>query len=552
MEDTALAGAIARLQAGQTLTPADRAALQPCEDVDEHWSLVQAALAIKGSEHKKIGDDVKPLAQLTCGAADMWMYLQLAQRIAALPASAGAPVVGICAPTGAGKSTLVQLLRMLLERVLKVGQATEVSLDDFLSSQKERKERGIETRWDVNSTNEDFASKLVELKQSTASSDVELPMFEKARDDRRAETRRVRGRVAVVLFEGWRVGVAHPNFERFNQHVDLMVYVRADLEAIFVQKAEAAARGVASLGGHDMYAQYGGFVGVVDRFYRPIAREHVQPVEAWSDVVLHKAGVDAAGVPQHHVVRVEWHGGRWAAHRAATRIDDSLKTVVVGGGQAGLCASYFLQQAGVAHVVLEKEYVGSTWERERWDSFRLVTENRLCAMPGFPCTEIGEDKHGFMPKHKVVEYLKAFADRHVLPVRCGRGVRQVTRGWRGWVVQLASLERGAAGLASVSASSAYVESDWIRCDHVVMAIGGFHVPRTPAWACRLPPHLTQMHSRDYKNPRSLPRGAVVVVGSAQSGTQIATELAEAGRRVYLCLSKRSLRVPRQVTHSDSV
>ena len=421
--------ALARLEevGAADLLPTERAALRPCGDIAEHYRLVTAALQIKASlEHKVSGDDVKPLAQLTCGTADMWMYLQLARHIAALPSTlpsaAGAPVVGICAPTGAGKSTLVHLLRMLLERVLEVGQVVEVSLDDFLSSQSERKERGIATRWDINSTNEDFASKLAELKQSTESSVVELPMFEKARDDRRPGARRVQGRVAVVLFEGWRVGVAHPNFERFNQHIDLMVYVRADLEAIFVQKAETAARGVASAGGHDMYAQYGGFAGVVDTYYRPIALEHIQPVEGWSDVVLHKAGVDGAGVPQHHVVELEWHHGRWASHRAATRIEKGLRAVVVGGGQAGLCASYYLQRVGVAHVVLEKEYIGSTWERERWDSFRLVTENRLCALPDFSCTEIGEDEDGFMPKHKVVEYLHAFARKHDLPVHCGRGV----------------------------------------------------------------------------------------------------------------------------------
>ena len=121
-----------------------------------------------------------------------------------------------------------------------------------------------------------------------------------------------------------------------------MAYVHADLEAIFVQKQEAALRGVASAG-HNMYEQFGGFKGVVDMYYRPIALEFILPVATWSDVVLHKAGVDADGVPQHHLTRIEWHDGRWAAQQASTCIEE-LPALVVGGGQAGLCASYYLQQ----------------------------------------------------------------------------------------------------------------------------------------------------------------------------------------------------------------
>ena len=88
------------------------------------------------------------------------------------------------------------------------------------------------------------------------------------------------------------------------------------------------------------------------------------------------------------------------------------------------------------HLLIERQEIGSTWESARWDSFRLVTENSLCALPGFPCTKIGEPEHGFMVKDKIIEYLQAFASEHQLPVRCGRGVLSVTRGWRGWVVQL--------------------------------------------------------------------------------------------------------------------
>ena len=102
-------------------------------------------------------------------------------------------------------------------------------------------------------------------------------------------------------------------------------------------------------------------------------------------------------------------------------------------------------------------------------------------------------------------------------MRLNTGVRRVTRAWDGWNVQL-----------DVEASA------WLRCKEVVLAIGGFHVPKTPTWHTQLPSTVAQLQSRDYKNPKQLPEGSVVVVGSAQSGAQIAAELAEAGREVSFC------------------
>ena len=207
----------ARLEQGLVLSDEDTQALQPCDDVANHWRQVQRALEVCKAEVKQAAeaDDVKPLAELSIDAGDMWVYLQLAKRVASIQSTRaqGAPCVGICAPTGAGKSTLTQLLKALLERVLSVGRVIEVSLDDFLSSQHERRERGVQTRWDIHSTNEDFAHLLSDLKQANdTSSVVQLPMFSKGRDERLLTSRKVTGPVAVVLFEGWRIGVNHPNF----------------------------------------------------------------------------------------------------------------------------------------------------------------------------------------------------------------------------------------------------------------------------------------------------------------------------------------------------
>ena len=102
---TELRAAIAKLEKGaMRLSTAETSALQPCDDVASHWRQVQEALAMCRAETKQAADadDVKPLASLSVDAGDMWVYLQLAKRIAALREGGTTPCVGICAPTGAG------------------------------------------------------------------------------------------------------------------------------------------------------------------------------------------------------------------------------------------------------------------------------------------------------------------------------------------------------------------------------------------------------------------------------------------------------------------
>ena len=113
----------------------------------------------------------------------------------------------------------------------------------------------------------------------TADAVVELPQFSKGLDQRLSQTRTVRGPVAIVLFEGWRVGVKHANFVPFNDPVDLLVFVQSDFDAIFKQKYECAMRDIADKG-YDMYEQYGGFDEVFQRYYRRVADEFILPETA--------------------------------------------------------------------------------------------------------------------------------------------------------------------------------------------------------------------------------------------------------------------------------
>jgi putative flavoprotein involved in K+ transport len=188
--------------------------------------------------------------------------------------------------------------------------------------------------------------------------------------------------------------------------------------------------------------------------------------------------------------------------------------VIVGGGQAGLSMSHYLQQAGREHVVFEKNSAMHVWADERWDEFCLVTPNWQCQLPGYPYS--GSDPHGFMKKAEIVAYLAGFKRAVAAPLHEGVTVRRVT-------------PRTPGGY-SVSTSAGECTAD-----QVVVASGSYHTPMIPRLAERLPSGITQLHSAQYRNAGALPDGPILVVGSGQSGAQIAEDLHLAGRQVYLAV-----------------
>jgi putative flavoprotein involved in K+ transport len=203
---------------------------------------------------------------------------------------------------------------------------------------------------------------------------------------------------------------------------------------------------------------------------------------------------------------------------------------VIGGGQAGLSMSWYLTQADIDHVVFERERAGHAWRAERWDSFCLVTPNWQCQLPGFPYH--GADPHGFMLRDQIVAYMDAFVTSFDPPLREGVAVTQV----RG---------DGQRGFRIEASDGAHV------ADQVVIATGGYQIPVVPRCAERLPSDILQIHSSLYRNPDALPGGAVLVVGSGQSGCQIAEDLHLAGRKVYLCVADAP-RVARRYRGKDVV
>ncbi|WP_086840084.1 MSMEG_0569 family flavin-dependent oxidoreductase [Amycolatopsis kentuckyensis] len=204
--------------------------------------------------------------------------------------------------------------------------------------------------------------------------------------------------------------------------------------------------------------------------------------------------------------------------------------IVVGGGQAGLSMSHCLTAAGVGHVVLERERAGHEWRTRRWDSFCLVTPNWQCRLPGFPYA--GDDPDGFMVRDEIVAYLEAYVREFDVPLH--EGV-EATR--------LRQLPGGGFRLTTSAGE--------LTADHVVLATGPYQVPLKPRLAERLPEHLVQLHSAEYRNPAQLPAGDVLVVGTGQSGCQIAEDLHLAGRRVHLAVGSAP-RVARRYRGRDVV
>ena len=208
---------------------------------------------------------------------------------------------------------------------------------------------------------------------------------------------------------------------------------------------------------------------------------------------------------------------------------DHIDIAVVGGGQAGLAVSYELTQRGVEHVVLERGRTGQTW-RGRWDSFCLVTPNWYVQLPGHHYR--GSDPDGFMPKDDLVAYLEGYAASFAAPVREG--------------VEVAALGSAPGGGFTLRTSAGE-----LHADAVVLASGAYQRPHRPAGAATLPPGLLQLDVDGYRNPEDLPPGRVLVVGSGQSGAQIAEELHQAGREVVLACG-RAPWAPRRLGGRDIV
>jgi putative flavoprotein involved in K+ transport len=207
---------------------------------------------------------------------------------------------------------------------------------------------------------------------------------------------------------------------------------------------------------------------------------------------------------------------------------ETVETLIVGGGQAGLMMSAQLRQRGRPHLILERHRIAERWRTERWDALHA---NGPAWHDRFPDLLIdGVDPDGFATRDQMADYFTAYAAHIAAPIRCGVNV-----------TALHCKPDGRGFHAETSAGP-------IEATNVVAATGPFQRGVIPPL---VPPDsgIVQMHSTAYRNPGQLPQGAVLVVGAGSSGTQIADELSRAGRRVYLCVGQHD-RPPRRYRGKD--
>jgi putative flavoprotein involved in K+ transport len=206
----------------------------------------------------------------------------------------------------------------------------------------------------------------------------------------------------------------------------------------------------------------------------------------------------------------------------------TFDVIVIGAGQAGLALGAQLAARGADFLLLDAgPEIGHSW-RTRWDSLRLFSPAQYDSLPGLPFPAPA-DSHP--TKDEVADYLAAYARHFALPVRLNSPVQR--------------LHREDDGTFAVT-----TPSETLRARRVVVATGPFQTPSIPAIADRLDPLVPQLHSAGYRNPGQLPAGGrVLVVGAANSGLQIADELADRCS-VTVAVGSRPKELPQRVLGRD--
>lgn len=204
-----------------------------------------------------------------------------------------------------------------------------------------------------------------------------------------------------------------------------------------------------------------------------------------------------------------------------------VNVAVIGAGQAGLSTSYFLTRANVDHVVLEAGRIGETWRSRRWDSFCIVTANFTVNLPG--ARYDGPEPEGFIHRDVLVAHFEKWASAFRAPLKGDCRVSSIDADGDGFKLRLPDGE--------------------LKARNVVIATGGYQRPHRPANAAQMPDTINQLLAEEYRNPAALQPGAVLIVGSGQTGCQLAEELHYSGRKVFLSCG-RAPWAPRRMAGHD--
>jgi putative flavoprotein involved in K+ transport len=205
-------------------------------------------------------------------------------------------------------------------------------------------------------------------------------------------------------------------------------------------------------------------------------------------------------------------------------------TVIIGGSQAGLAMSFHLRERGREHIVLERRRVAERWRSERWNSLAFQMPNWSLQLPGMAYE--GIDPEGFAHHSEILRFVEDYAARIDAPVRSGTEVTALR-------------EADGAGFIIETPNGT------ISARQVVIATGPFHRPLIPEFAKSLPSSVYQTDATHYRSPAEFPAGAVLIVGSGSSGTQIADELLQDGRKVFLSVGRHRY-APRRYRGKDVI
>ena len=204
--------------------------------------------------------------------------------------------------------------------------------------------------------------------------------------------------------------------------------------------------------------------------------------------------------------------------------------IVVGAGYSGLSASYHLRKYGLNHIVFERGKIGESWRSQRWDSFRFNSTNKLNVLPGEDC-KTDPDRFGYVGPF--ISSLEEYVEKHQLPVLENSKV--------------IAIDKPGLNFKVIVVSNGIEKNYYSK--QILIASGVANEIKIPSLAKNIPQQIKQLHTGEYKNADQLLPGAVLVVGGAQSGIQIAEDLINAGRKVYLSTSEVG-RIPRWYRGKD--
>ncbi len=207
-----------------------------------------------------------------------------------------------------------------------------------------------------------------------------------------------------------------------------------------------------------------------------------------------------------------------------------INTVIIGGGQSGLSVSYFLKKEGIDHIILEKaDKPAYSWREKKWDSFTFVTPNSMINLPGKNYKDFNFPPDEFLPKDEIIKFFEDYIEIYEFPILFNMEVTEISKLDSKWVVKTSHGE--------------------YTTQNVVIATGFFQTPKKLDIMDSINPAILQLHSSEYKNSKSVREGNVLVVGSGQSGMQIAEELYKSGKKVFLAIGNTP-RVPRSYRGKD--